>query len=224
VDDAFAGQPLHEEKHGRAFTEAGGTLEMVQLWVNLPAKHKMSAPRYQEIRDATIPVVTLGSDGSIARIIAGDYDGTQGPARTFTPVNLWDLRLTAGNRTALALPAGDTAILLVLQGALRSTVTTVNAASCAVRARGRAGRAGGGTDRSCWRWRGRSTADRGPWPVRRKHTRGDRPGDGGLPGWPLRKRGPGPPTEQLPWTPAFAGVTDSDSSARPRRCGFRQAT
>ena len=107
---------LHEEKHGRAFTEAGGTLEMVQLWVNLPAKHKMSAPRYQEIRDATIPVVTLGGDGSIARIIAGDYDGTKGPARTFTPVNLWDLRLTAGNRTTLTLPDGDTTILLVLQG------------------------------------------------------------------------------------------------------------
>ena len=109
---------LHEEMHGRAFTEAGGTLEMVQLWVNLPAKHKMSAPRYQEIRDATIPVVTLGDDGSIARIIAGDYNGTKGPARTFTPVNLWDLRLTAGNRTTLALPDGDTTILLVLQGSV----------------------------------------------------------------------------------------------------------
>jgi quercetin 2,3-dioxygenase len=109
---------LHEEMHGRAFTEAGGTLEMVQLWVNLPAKHKMSAPRYQEIRDAAIPVVTLGSDGSIARIIAGDYDGTKGPARTFTPVNLWDLRLTAGHRTTLALPDGDTTILLVLQGSV----------------------------------------------------------------------------------------------------------
>ena len=78
----------------------------------------MSAPRYQEIRDATIPVVTLGDDGSIARIIAGDYNGTKGPARTFTPVNLWDLRLTAGNRTTLALPDGDTTILLVLQGSV----------------------------------------------------------------------------------------------------------
>ncbi len=107
---------LHEEMHGRAFTEAGGTLEMVQLWVNLPAKDKMSAPRYQEIRDGAIPAVPLGSDGSVARIIAGDFNGTQGPARTFTRVNLWDLRLTAGNRTVLTLPDGDTTILLVLKG------------------------------------------------------------------------------------------------------------
>jgi len=109
---------LHEERHGRAFTEAGGTLEMVQLWVNLPAKDKMSAPRYQEIRDGTIPAVPLGGDGSIARIIAGDFNGTQGPAHTFTRVNLWDLRLAAGNGTALTLPDGDTTILLVLKGAV----------------------------------------------------------------------------------------------------------
>ena len=124
---------LHEEMHGRAFTEAGGTLEMVQLWVNLPAKDKMSAPRYQEIRDGTIPVVPLGSDGSVARIIAGDFNGTQGPARTFTRVNLWDLRLTAGNRTVLTLPDGDTTILLVLQGSVAvNGDETVNAGELAL--------------------------------------------------------------------------------------------
>ncbi|MPY69962.1 MAG: pirin family protein [Alphaproteobacteria bacterium] len=107
---------LHEEMHGRAFTEAGGTLEMVQLWINLPAKDKMSAPRYQEITDATIPAVKLGADGSIARIIAGEYDGAKGPARSFTPISLWDLRLKTGSRTELRLPAGFTTLLLVLKG------------------------------------------------------------------------------------------------------------
>jgi len=109
---------LHEEMHGRAFTESGGTLEMVQLWVNLPAKDKMSAPRYQEILDSMIPAVKLGGDGSIARIIAGEYDGTKGPARTFTPVNLWDVRLKAGHERDLRLPDGFTTILLVLNGSV----------------------------------------------------------------------------------------------------------
>ena len=124
---------LHEEMHGRAFTEAGGTLEMVQLWVNLPAKDKMSAPRYQEIRDGTIPAVALGGDGSIARIIAGAYNGTKGPARTVTPLNLWDLRLAAGNRTELTLPDGHTALVLVLKGSVAvSGGETVNAAELAL--------------------------------------------------------------------------------------------
>jgi redox-sensitive bicupin YhaK (pirin superfamily) len=109
---------LHEEKHGRAFTEKGGTLEMVQLWVNLPAKDKMSAPRYQEILDSMIPAVKLGGDGSIARIIAGEYNGAKGPAMTFTPVNLWDLRLKAGHRTELKLPDGFRTLLLVLKGSI----------------------------------------------------------------------------------------------------------
>jgi hypothetical protein len=107
---------LHEEMHGRTFTEKGGTLEMVQLWVNLPARDKMSTPRYQEIPDSTIPALKLDGDGSIARIIAGEYEGAKGPARTFTPVNLWDLRLKAGSRTELTLPLGFSTLLLVLKG------------------------------------------------------------------------------------------------------------
>src|SRR3546814_9314922 len=92
---------------------------MVQLWVNLPAKDKMSAPRYQEILDGTIPVVKLDGDGSIARVIAGEYDGAKGPAQTFTPIDLWDLRIKAGSRTGLMLPDGFTTLLLVLKGSVR---------------------------------------------------------------------------------------------------------
>ena len=110
---------LHEEMHGRAFTEAGGTLEMVQLWVNLPAKDKMSRPGYQEILDRAIPVVKLDDDGSLVRIIAGDYADAKGPARTFTPINLWDVRLKAGHKAELPLPDGFTTLLLVLKGRVR---------------------------------------------------------------------------------------------------------
>ena len=109
---------VHEEMHGRVFTDHGGTLEMIQLWVNLPAKDKMSPPRYQEILAGAIPTATLGNGGNIARIIAGDYEGKAGPARTFTPVNLWDLRLAAGHKTELRLPDGFTALLFVLKGSV----------------------------------------------------------------------------------------------------------
>lgn len=124
---------LHEEMHGRDFTRKGGTLEMVQLWVNLPARDKMSAPGYQDIRDRDILVMPLGTDGSIARIIAGELGGAQGPARTHTPVNLWDVRLKAGNASALNLPDGHTTMLLVLSGSvLVNGNETVNAAELAI--------------------------------------------------------------------------------------------
>jgi hypothetical protein len=105
---------VHEEWHERAFGRRGGTLEMVQLWVNLPAKDKMSPPGYQEIRDRQIPAVNL--DGGTARVIAGEFRGVKGPARTFTPVNLWDVRLKAGNRAEMTFPDGYTTLVLVLKG------------------------------------------------------------------------------------------------------------
>ncbi|MFV0644812.1 MAG: pirin family protein [Sphingomonadaceae bacterium] len=111
-----AGGILHEEFHSEGFTRSGGPFRMVQLWVNLPAKDKMSEPGYQSITSADIPVVSLPGDTGKARIIAGDFDGTKGPARTFTPVNLWDLRLTADAGLTLDLPEGHTAALVVLSG------------------------------------------------------------------------------------------------------------
>src|SRR5262249_4812146 len=86
---------VHEEMQGEAFARQGGTLEMVQLWVNLPARFKMASPNYQDILKAQIPEVSLPAEAGVARVIAGDFAGTKGPAHTFTPVNLWDLRLKA---------------------------------------------------------------------------------------------------------------------------------
>jgi redox-sensitive bicupin YhaK (pirin superfamily) len=106
---------VHEEWHEREFTRRGGTMEMAQLWVNLPARHKMAAPAYQDIRSAQIPVVDVGT-GSSVRVIAGEFRGAKGPARTFTPINVWDARLKPGGRVELELPDGYTALLAVLRG------------------------------------------------------------------------------------------------------------
>jgi redox-sensitive bicupin YhaK (pirin superfamily) len=106
---------VHEEMHAQEFAEKGGTFEMIQLWVNLPKAAKMSAPRYQGITKEQIPTVTLGSGGQ-ARIIAGELDGVSGPAKTFTPINVFDLRLKAGFATKLSLPDGHNAAVILLKG------------------------------------------------------------------------------------------------------------
>jgi quercetin 2,3-dioxygenase len=123
-----AGGVLHEEFHSKGFTRAGGPFRMVQLWVNLPAKDKMAAPGYQSIVDADIPVVDL--DGGKARIIAGTLGGKTGPARTFTPVNVWDVRLDDGADVTLDLPEGHTTLVVVLSG--RVVVNGDDAASAEV--------------------------------------------------------------------------------------------
>ncbi len=107
---------VHEEKHSRRFTKRGGTLEMVQLWVNLPAKVKMSPPRYQTLLNRDIPVVDLPGGGGSVRVIAGEYQGGKGPAQTFTPVNVWDLRLKSGHDVTFSLPEGFNTAVAVLRG------------------------------------------------------------------------------------------------------------
>ena len=107
---------LHQEFHSRDFTRDGGSLEMVQLWVNLPAKDKMSAPGYQSLLDADIPAVALPGDAGTVRIIAGEFSGKKGPARTHTPMHVWDLQLDAGGACNFDLVEGWTAALVVLRG------------------------------------------------------------------------------------------------------------
>lgn len=110
---------IHEEYHSRDYAEQGGPFEMVQLWVNLPAKNKMADPGYQSITADQIPEVALPRDAGKTRIIAGQYGGVAGPARTFTPMNVWDLRLKRGHRVSFDLTEGDTTALFVLNGAIR---------------------------------------------------------------------------------------------------------
>ncbi|OFS77041.1 quercetin 2,3-dioxygenase [Pseudomonas sp. HMSC08G10] len=110
---------LHEEFHSPAFARTGGTLEMVQLWVNLPARDKRAAAGYQTLLAGDIPVVKLQDDAGTLRVIAGDYQGHKGPAQTFTPMDVWDLRLAAGASLQLPIAQGRNAALVVLRGNVR---------------------------------------------------------------------------------------------------------
>jgi len=120
---------IHEEFHSRGYSKTGGPFRMVQLWVNLPAKDKQAPPAYQAITAAQIPTVTL--DGGTARIIAGAFGDTRGPARTFTPVNLWDVRLDAGAELTLPLPEGHNTMIAVLAGHVTIDGTGVGEAEIA---------------------------------------------------------------------------------------------
>lgn len=124
---------VHEEKHSHAFTKNGGLFEMVQLWVNLPAKDKMSPPRYQGIKNQDIPQIQLNNSSGTLRVIAGSYQGQRGPAQTFTPIEMWDLRLHANKTQQLSIPSGFTTVLFLLSGELKINSTDfLNSAELAI--------------------------------------------------------------------------------------------
>ena len=110
---------LHEEFHSEAFTRQGGRLHMVQLWVNLPARDKMTPPGYQAILDAEIPRVALEGGAGEARVIAGTFGAVTGAASTFTPMQVIDLSLQAGGTVRLPVHDGWTTALVVLAGQVR---------------------------------------------------------------------------------------------------------
>lgn len=107
---------IHEEFLSTEFLKRGGVLEMVQLWVNLPAKDKMIAPKYQPILSGDIPVVQLPENSGTLRVIAGSYADVQGAANTFSPVNLWDIKIKAGSTVKLKVPEGHNSMVFVRQG------------------------------------------------------------------------------------------------------------
>ena len=110
---------LHEEFHSRAFARTGGTLHMAQLWVNLPSKDKMTAPRYQTLLDRDIPVVDLPHHAGHLRLIAGEYSAQQGPARTFSPVDVRDVRLHRGRHVRFNFVENRSVVVVVLHGSVR---------------------------------------------------------------------------------------------------------
>jgi len=107
---------VHEEFHSQDFTRKGGTFQMAQLWVNLRAKDKSAKAGYQTLLKAQIPNITLPQGAGTVRVIAGDYNGRKGAAKTFSPINLWDVNLRAGKSAELPLPDGHTTTFLVLSG------------------------------------------------------------------------------------------------------------
>ena len=111
---------LHEEFHSAAFAREGGVMQMIQLWVNLPAKDKMTSPGYQPILRQQIPELTLVDGSGTARVIAGSFGGQTGPARTFTPMQVVDLKLKKGAALTIPVPAGWSTGLVVLHGAVQA--------------------------------------------------------------------------------------------------------
>jgi len=107
---------VHEELHEKEWAKRGGTLQAIQLWVNLPKASKMSTPGYQTIVNDQIPVVQLDGGAGSLRVIAGSVGGAKGPAKTFTPIELYDLRLRAGHSMPLQIPNGYNVGLLILSG------------------------------------------------------------------------------------------------------------
>lgn len=114
-----AGGILHEEFHSPGYARSGGPFHMVQLWVNLPAAHKMDPPAYQPILARDIPLVELPDGAGSLRVIAGEHGAARGPARSFTPMNVWDMNLRSGGTALLAVPEGHTTLLAVLTGRVR---------------------------------------------------------------------------------------------------------
>ena len=118
---------VHEEWLAPTFNARGGVLEMAQLWVNLPAKDKMAPPRYQEIVKAQIPTV-VAEGGARVQVIAGEYAGQRGPAMTFSPINVWDAQISAGQTLDLSVRDGYTTLFALLKGSVRVNESqTVNA-------------------------------------------------------------------------------------------------
>ena len=107
---------IHEEFHSEAFSQRGGLFEMVQLWVNLPAKDKNTPARYQHLAKENIPVVTLPNEAGYIRVIAGEYEDARGAAQTFTEMNVWDIVLRANVATSLQLPENHNLSMVVLRG------------------------------------------------------------------------------------------------------------
>ena len=120
---------LHEEFHSEAFARKGGRMEMVQLWVNLPAKNKKAEPGYQTLLAKEISSVGLPGGAGTVRVIAGEYEGHKGPARTFTPMDIWDVRLNRDGLATFTLPEGRTLALVVLDGTVEINGTEVARAS-----------------------------------------------------------------------------------------------
>ncbi len=107
---------LHKEYHEESFSKAGGLFQMVQLWVNLPAKYKMTAPKYQEITHAMMGNQVLADDKGVIEVVAGEYRGIKGPASTFTPVQVYNARLKKGASIELSFSTSYNTGILIIEG------------------------------------------------------------------------------------------------------------
>lgn len=108
---------VHEEFHSKNFSKKGGTFEMVQLWINLPKEHKMTKPRYQSMDQEDFPLVKI--DKGTVKVVAGSFQGSEGPAQTFSPINIYEVRSAGEQKLELSLPVGSNTLIVQLQGSLK---------------------------------------------------------------------------------------------------------
>jgi quercetin 2,3-dioxygenase len=123
---------VHEEYHSEQFSKQGGTLEMIQLWVNLRSKVKSTPPKYQDLRDNQFPRVELDGRAGAVRVIAGDFASARGAASTFSPINAWDLRLNADAKVELKVPVGHTTVLIAQSGSVTVNKSPMRAVELAL--------------------------------------------------------------------------------------------
>lgn len=107
---------LHKEYHEAEYSKKGGPFQMVQLWINLPAKYKMTAPRYQSIDQSNMTVIDLPNDGGQIHLIAGQYEGATGPAKTFTPIHMMNVHLKKDAKLEFNFPAKYNTMILMVKG------------------------------------------------------------------------------------------------------------
>ena len=123
---------IHDEFHSEAFSREGGVFEMAQIWVNLPKQDKAHPPRYQNIAANSIPVVDLPNGAGHIRVIAGQYQTTQGIAQTFTELNVWDVLVRAGQEAVLTIPANHNLAVVARRGPVELNGQTLEATQLAV--------------------------------------------------------------------------------------------
>lgn len=116
---------LHKEYHEEEFSKAGGPFQMVQLWVNLPAKDKKTSPKYQEITNSKMGRYNLADSMGVIEIIAGEYKDVKGPASTFTPIQAYNARIKKGAKVEFSFPSSYNSGLLVIEGNIK--VNDINA-------------------------------------------------------------------------------------------------
>ncbi len=123
---------VHEEFHSEQFSKQGGTLEMIQLWLNLRSNDKSTPAKYQDLRDDQFPRVELDDGAGTARVIAGELADARGAATTFSPINVWDMRLNADADIELKVPAGHTTVLIAQSGSVNVNETPMKAVELAL--------------------------------------------------------------------------------------------
>lgn len=116
---------LHKEYHEKEFSKKGGDFQMVQLWINLPAKYKMSPPKYQDVKHADMAAYNLGNNQGVIEVIAGEYKGVKGSASTFSPLNLYNARLNKGGEASFDFPADYNTGFVIIEGSIKINGTEV---------------------------------------------------------------------------------------------------